>query len=307
MTIKEEAMFTQQFRAFICMSMLTGAAVADPLLVPPKWLAEHLKDSDLVLLHIGQRDEYDAGHIEGARFVTLRDISIPERDKALSLELPDAAQLRGQLEALGISDKSRVVVYFGKDWVSPATRVIFTLDAAGLGKNVSLLDGGMPAWKRDGNALSKAAAPVARGTLAALTIRPVIVDAAFVQANKGKPGFVLIDGRSPALYDGVQTGGSREEPHKTGHIVGAGTVPFNAITETDLVFKSPDKLAAMFTAAGVKPGDTVIGYCHIGQQATTMLYAARSLGYKTVLYDGSFEDWSRRDLPVENPGPRNRN
>ena len=53
--------------------------------------------------------------------------------------------------------------------------------------------------------------------------------------------------------------------------------------------------------AGVKPNDTVIGYCHIGQQATAMLFAARSLGYKVVLYDGSFEDWSKRDLPVDNP------
>ena len=58
-------------------------------------------------------------------------------------------------------------------------------------------------------------------------------------------------------------------------------------------------IAAVFTKAGVKPGDTVIGYCHIGQQATAMLFAARSLGYKVVLYDGSFEDWSKRDLPVE--------
>ena len=45
----------------------------------------------------------------------------------------------------------------------------------------------------------------------------------------------------------------------------------------------------------------MIGYCHIGQQATAMLFAARTLGYKVVLYDGSFEDWSKRDLPVDNP------
>jgi thiosulfate/3-mercaptopyruvate sulfurtransferase len=50
----------------------------------------------------------------------------------------------------------------------------------------------------------------------------------------------------------------------------------------------------------VKPGDTVVGYCHIGQQATGMLFAARSLGYKVLLYDGSFEDWTtRKDYPVE--------
>ncbi len=32
-----------------------------------------------------------------------------------------------------------------------------------------------------------------------------------------------------------------------------------------------------------------------------MLFAARTLGYKALPYDGSFKDWSRRDLPVDNP------
>jgi thiosulfate/3-mercaptopyruvate sulfurtransferase len=34
-------------------------------------------------------------------------------------------------------------------------------------------------------------------------------------------------------------------------------------------------------------------------QATAVIYAARILGIPAVLYDGSFQDWSRRGLPVE--------
>jgi thiosulfate/3-mercaptopyruvate sulfurtransferase len=46
----------------------------------------------------------------------------------------------------------------------------------------------------------------------------------------------------------------------------------------------------------------VITYCHIGQQATAVLFAARLLGHPVLLYDGSFEDWSRRDgWPVDGP------
>jgi thiosulfate/3-mercaptopyruvate sulfurtransferase len=45
--------------------------------------------------------------------------------------------------------------------------------------------------------------------------------------------------------------------------------------------------------------------CHIGQQATATLFAARSLGHPVRLYDGSFEDRSRRtELPVENPAQK---
>ena len=64
-------------------------------------------------------------------------------------------------------------------------------------------------------------------------------------------------------------------------------------------------LAALFKAAGVREGDTIIGYCHIGQQATAMLFAARTLGFTVLLYDGSFEDWSRQaDYPVDNPSKK---
>ena len=48
----------------------------------------------------------------------------------------------------------------------------------------------------------------------------------------------------------------------------------------------------------VKPGDTVVAYCHVGQQASATLFAARSLGLKALLYDGSFEEWSRLDGAV---------
>ena len=66
------------------------------------------------------------------------------------------------------------------------------------------------------------------------------------------------------------------------------------------MLRSDAELRGLFTAAGVKPGDTVIAYCHIGQQATAALFAARTLGHKVLLYDGSFEDWSRHDgFPVE--------
>ena len=56
----------------------------------------------------------------------------------------------------------------------------------------------------------------------------------------------------------------------------------------------------MFTQAGYKPGDHVIAYCHIGIQATAVVFAAaQTLGIDAKLYDGSFQDWVKRGLPVE--------
>jgi thiosulfate/3-mercaptopyruvate sulfurtransferase len=273
-----------------------------PIVVSTDWLAKHLKDPNLVLLHVGNRKEYDAGHIPGARYVALDDISISnhdrDQDKGLMLEMPKSDSLRAQLEALGISNDSRVIVYYGNDWVSPATRVVFTLDYAGLGASSALLDGGMPAWKAEKRPITTDAPKKATGQLAALDVKPIVVDAVWVKSRIGKPDFHLIDGRAAVFYDGVESGGPRK-----GHIAGAKNLPYTEIADDNLKLRSPEALRALFARAGVGPGDTVVAYCHIGQQATAVLFAARSIGHPVLLYDGSYHDWSRRgaDYPVEDP------
>lgn len=279
-----------------------ASAQRDSLVVTTAWLAEHLQDANLVLLHVGDKAGYDTGHIPGARFVTLNDISVDT--EALLLEMPPAEDLRRRLEGLGISDDSRVVVYYGRDWVSPATRVLFTLDHAGLGGRSSLLDGGMGAWMRDGREVTTTVPPPRTGRLSPLKTRPSVVDAAFVNAHLASPGFAIIDGRAAALYEGSQRGGTRGRPHRTGHIRGARNVPFTEITTENLLVRPADDLRRMFDAAGVRAGDTVVGYCHLGQQATAVLFAARTLGHPVLLYDGSFEHWSQHpEYPVDNPSP----
>jgi thiosulfate/3-mercaptopyruvate sulfurtransferase len=289
-------------RSLLLLCLVASPLVAqrDAILVSPTWLASHLKDANLVLLHVGDREEYERAHIPGARFVNIDAISVSDHSgKGLMLEMPAAEKLREGLASLGISDNSRIIVYFAKDWVTPATRVMFTLDYAGLGGRSSLLDGGMNAWTRGGNQTASDETASRIGTLSALKVNPIVVDAEFVRSHVGKPGYSVVDGRAASFYDGVQTGSSHDFKHKTGHVAGAKSFPFTEIADDQLLLKSSEQLAGLFAKAGVVRGDTVIGYCHIGQQATGMLFAARSLGFQVRLYDGSFEDWSHRDLPVE--------
>ena len=286
---------------------LAEGSPRDTLVVSTTWLAQHLKDPDLVLLHVGDRAEYEAAHIPGARFTSLQEISVSDRSGAgngLTLEMLPPDTLRERLAALGISDNSRVVVYFGNDWLSPSTRVIFTLDYAGLGDRASLLNGGQPAWVRDGHEVTTVAPEPRAGTLSPLKIRPLVVTADAIREPLHAGGQALVDARDASFYDGSQSGARRGDPPRSGHLPGALSLPFSETTDDSLRLRSPEDLQARFTRAGVKPGDTVIGYCHIGQQATAMLFAARTLGFKVLLYDGSFEDWSRRpDFPLENPAP----
>jgi len=273
-----------------------ATAQAEPW-VSTAWLESHLHDPNLVLLQVGEESQYKSAHIPGARFVRLSDVSATSGE--LSLEMPTAPELRQRLQGLGISDGSRVVVYFGSDWVSPSTRILFALQSAGLGAHADLLDGGMPKWRREGRTLTDRATAVTRpGTLAPFKLQPTIVDAAFVRAHARQPGYMLIDARAAMYYDGVEESGA-DGHHRRGHIPGAHNLPFTGITNDDLTLKNPAELLALFRNAGVKPGDRVIAYCHIGQQATAVLFAARAVGIDAVLYDGSFEDWTMRDLPAE--------
>ena len=300
----KQAQFLACLLALLASPML--GATSDPrstLIVDSKWLDAHRQDANLVLLHVGDAQQYAAGHIPGARLVALDDISVSEHtSNGLMLELPPPEDLRKRLEKIGISDASKVVVYYGQDWVSPSTRVLFTLQHAGLGERAVLLDGGMAAWTAQGGALSSEPVPLKPGALAPLRTQPLVVDADFVRTHRAKPGFTVIDGRAAVYYDGVERGGQHGQQERAGHIAGARSIPFTEITDEQLLLRSQAELRALFDAAGVKPGDTVIGYCHIGQQATAMLYAARLLGHPIKLYDGSYQDWSRGSAnPVENP------
>ena len=60
-------------------------------------------------------------------------------------------------------------------------------------------------------------------------------------------------------------------------------------------------LKRSFAAAGVKAGDTVVAYCHVGQQATTVVLAARLLEIPVVLYDGAFQDWASNNRGAVEP------
>ena len=270
--------------------------VRDSMIVSTEWLAQHLKDDSLVLLQVGEKDEFVAGHIPGAQFITLVDISTP-RGQGLTLELPPVAQLKAAFEKLGVSDKSRIVLYFGKDWATPTARVFMTLDYLGLGDQASILDGGLPAWRAGGKPVTTAVNEPKPGTITPHANTRLVVDAAWVSANLNRSGVMILDARAPKFYSGAQAG----QMPRAGHIPGAKNIPFSSLLEdSNNKFKSPAALRALFESASVKPSDTVTTYCHIGQQASLLYFAARYLGYDAHVYDGSFEDWSRRpELPVE--------
>lgn len=277
---------------FVLTCVAASAQSPAPTLITPAQLEPMLADAALVLLHVGPKADYDVEHLPGAHHVELRAIAADAQEGGLMLQLPTPADLETKLEALGIGDTSRVVVYVGKDTVQSATRIVFTLDHAGLGGQTMLLDGGMPAWKAAGKAVTKDVPPARPPGSLAVRVRPeVVADLAWVQDHVGTPGTIVIDARSPQFYTGESNNNGRIP--RPGHIAGAVSAPYDTWVQPDGTFKPRAELEAMLAAAGAARGTTIATYCHIGQQATVPWLVARMLGYDVKLFDGSFEEWAR--------------
>jgi thiosulfate/3-mercaptopyruvate sulfurtransferase len=288
----------------LVLSVLAAAPVrppAAPLIVTTDWVAQHLTDSKLLIFQIGDersKPVYAAGHVPGAQFLDpFRDLSRPQKEGELYLELPSAERLDSVLEAKGISNDSRIVLYTASEYFSPLGRAFFTLEYAGLKGRVVVMDGGLETWKAEGRPVSTETPAVAAGKFTPKLEQDMVVDADWLSTRLEDPSVAIIDARDRKFYDGADAHQAR-----SGHIPGAQSLPFSTVIDEKGKFKDPATLDRLLTEAGVKESSTVVTYCHIGQQASLVWFVARLMGYRAKLYDGSFQDWAARPaLPVD-PG-----
>jgi thiosulfate/3-mercaptopyruvate sulfurtransferase len=276
-------------------SVPKSSADREPMVVTVDWLGDHLNDPSLVLLQIGDKKDFDKGHIPGAQFMEYESISTPH-GQGLMLELPPVEQLVSVFEKLGVSNSSHIILYFGTNWVTPTTRVYWTLDYLGLGDRTSILNGGLVAWEATHHRVSTGVKQPAKGSITPAPRKEIVADAAWVSGHLHKPAVTIIDARTHEFYSGSESDGNP----RSGHIPGATNLSYlDVIDQDNNKFKSTEALKELFRAAGLKPGNLMVSYCHIGQRATVLYFTAKMLGYDAKMYDGSWEDWShRQDLPI---------
>jgi thiosulfate/3-mercaptopyruvate sulfurtransferase len=272
----------------------------ESMLVTTKWLADHLDDSSIIILHVGKKDEFEEKHIPRATLFPIMDIFQPPSE-SLNHEIPPIEQLTDVVRSIGINDDSRIILYYSEDWLTVATRAYLTFDYIGLGDQTSILDGGLTQWIEEKRTVTSDFLESSESKITLQINEEVLVDINWVKENLRNPDVVIIDGRPEEFYDG-----SEKEDHiaKFGHITGAISIPFPEITIEDTPYKFKDKieLEKLFLESGAKHGSTIVAYCNTGVWATLVYFTAKYLGYKTYFFDGSFEEWAADDsLPVTEP------
>src|SRR5215510_3333523 len=262
--------------------------VRSDMLVSTEWLAKHLNDPNVVVLHVADsRTDYKRGHIPGARYLAMSTVS--ENSGALNAELPSVEQLTRAFSEVGVGDNTRVVIY-ATNWFPNAARVWFTLDYLGHGDKAALLDGGIEQWLAEDRPTSSEAPKFASATFTPHVrenARALLDQVKHAVENTTEDKEQILDARPARRYT-------------AGHLPGAANLYWQdtLVSEEHPVFQSPEKLRALYAARGIKPGKKIVTYCEVGLQASHAYFLARYLGYEAAMYDGSYQEWSARNLPV---------
>ena len=274
-------------------------------LVTTEWLAEAMGASDLRIVdctkHLAGtgRDalaEYEAGHIPGAVFMDLADLT----DTANPVEnmLPPAEKFASRMQSLGLGDGSRIVLY-DDSAVKTSARAWFMLKMFGA-HDVALLDGGIAKWKAEGRPLAQGKEQLRHRHFTAWQDDSNVRTKADVLANLHSKAEQVVDARGAARWSGADA-----DPRPgiaAGHIPGSLNVPFTDLYNADGTFKDKAGLKAAFEAAGVDLSKPVTTSCGSGVTASVLLFALSLLGKEdTALYDGSWSEWGADpDTPKAN-------
>ncbi|MFM0955778.1 3-mercaptopyruvate sulfurtransferase [Yersinia enterocolitica] len=274
-------------------------------LVTPQWLAEHIDDTNIVILDarmsppglIPKRNiqaEFEQGHIPGAVYFDIDAIADSSTDLPHMLPSPQVfSEMVGQL---GVSDQHTLVIYDDGNLFS-APRVWWTFRIFGAPK-VYILAGGFSGWQQAGFALESGPTFPTPQTFNATFNDTAVKNVHEVLAALGNNEIQILDARPAGRFKALEP-----EPRpglRLGRIPGSINVPWGSMVENGNL-KSPQELEAIFAAQGVDLTKPIITSCGSGVTAAVVALGLAAVNAPSVaLYDGSWAEWGASDsLPID--------
>ena len=259
------------------------------LIVDTAWLASNLNAPNVRVVDMRPKG-YAEGHVPGAVWLDNNAIRNP---KAPPTFLPTPQEFAALMGRLGISDRTRVVVYDERGGLY-AARLWFVLHLHGH-TNVALLDGGWPKWMAETRPTST---DVPQPPAAIFTVRKATLGVATaddVRAAINSTGVRLVDARTQAEIDGKDLRNIK----RGGFIESSIPVYWEDLLDAQSrAVKSPADVERLWRDKGIAKTDQVIVYCQVGMRASYDLWTLALLGHDLSTlrnYYGAWEEWGNRD------------
>lgn len=267
------------------------------LLVDPAWLEERLGEPGIRIVDLRDPDAHAGAKIPGAAYLDLQELG--SSVDGCENVLVSADEFGDLMTRLGISEGDTIVAY-DDQWGLAAARLAWALHHYGH-PEVAVLNGGWDRWQDEGRATVSGEDSHDDETRAHEVDRaPARFEATPQPDVHALPEWiverieageiVLLDARTPAEFD-------------AGHLPGAISWDwFNAVPDGSWnASRDPDDLRAEWKALGLDPHEEVTVYCRTGMRAAHTWLVLRNAGFERVrLYDGSWQEWSKKGIEAGN-------
>ena len=282
-------------------------------LVSGEWLAAHLGEPDLRVVHVSlDRNVYDQGHVPGAVFSDLH-VDLAKAGMAAATGaakrtylIPTRQETQASLAAWGVAPGSRVVFYDDAGQGRHAIRGYWLLRLYRFpADRVHVLDGGLPAWQAEGRsvttdeptaAFAAVTEPLGERDRALLATADDVLAWSREASVPGGPTRIL-DVRSIDEFLGHDVRAARG-----GRVPGAQHRPFSDFVAADGRLRPAADVRAILKGTGVNPDELRATYCQGGVRAALAWFVLSEVAglHEVRNYAESWEEWGNSpDLLVE--------